>query len=278
MDQSSAGRQRNGRRALLRKDFSPTGTAFLKESGHPLGRFLGDPDRGADSSRASQVRGAAARFIELILGRRQRDRAGLDERRREVESRVEEFRGRHNPVDQSPTLRLGSRDRIACQQKLARTAVANQSDQVVHHDRCNEPAPHLGIADPCRIHGDHEVAGHRQARAAGQGVAIERGDHRLGAGMDLGEKVSQSLSIRDGLVLPIGIGGCANLDCVLEVHPRAKDGMRASENDGTDRRVVTRQIERVPQAGDHRPGERIPTIGPVERDHGDRATSLTPDD
>ena len=92
-------------------------------------------------------------------------------------------------VDQPPVVGLRGRDQLAGQEQLPRTAVADLPGQVVHDDRGDQSAEHLGIADPGGLGGDREVAGGHQPRASGQGVAVEGGDRRLGQRVQLLDQV-----------------------------------------------------------------------------------------
>ena len=108
------------------------------------------------------------------------------------------FAGRDR-VDQPPVSRLFARDQLAGQEQLPRTAVADLTEQVVHDDRRNQSPPDLGIADTRRLDRDRQVARRHQARAPGQGVAVDCGDRRLGQGVQLLDQVGERLQDGDRL-------------------------------------------------------------------------------
>ena len=67
------------------------------------------------------------------------------------------------------------------------------------HDRW--AAADLGIAEAGRVGHHDQVAGQGQAGAAGQGVAVDRGDGRPGEAMDLVDQVGDRLGVVDGLLV-----------------------------------------------------------------------------
>ena len=93
---------------------------------------------------------------------------------------------------------------LAGQEQLPGPAVADQPGQVVHDDRGNQAAKHLGIADPGRLGGDREVARRHQPGAAGQGIAVDRRDRRLGQRVQLLDQVGILLQGGHGMLFRLG--------------------------------------------------------------------------
>ena len=96
---------------------------------------------------------------------------------RRVDLRGQRVR-RHDSVDEPDPLRLGGIDEVAGQQQLPGPLLADEERHQQRHRR--RPVADLRLAELGALGRDDEVAGHRELEAAGQRIAVDLGDDRLG--------------------------------------------------------------------------------------------------
>ena len=126
-----------------------------------------------------------------------------------------------------------------------------------------------GVPKVDPLPGDHEIAGERQAHAAGEDVAVGGAERRLAEPRHQPEELEEAVG-GEVLVDQRRVGGEA-----AEVGAGAEDLLaRAGQDDGADLVVVADPLHRVDELAEHLVRERVALLGAVQRHRGDAAGDL----
>jgi hypothetical protein len=191
-------------------------------------------------------------------------------------------------VDQPDLERLARGQARAEQHQLHRLAHADQPRQEERGALgAAEPGLEVGPLEPRPLRRDHQVAGHRDAEAAGGRRSVDGGQPRLGRAPDLGDRAVNVLEdlLEHGPVAAPGLGrpqvaevvaGAALAD-VLEVGAAAEHAAVAAQDHGADL-GVTRELQpglaQVLGGGDV---ERVEALAAGDGEDADRAVSFDAD-
>ena len=122
----------------------------------------------------------------------------------------------------------------------------------------NEAKRDLGLAE-FGIRAAHpQIASRRQFEAGAQGVAIDGGDDGLGKSLDDAVDVGRL----EEVALLIGTAG----QQFVEVGARRESRPFASDDDGTNRRVVGGFLQALDEFRTQRGAESVSRVGPVEQE------------
>ncbi len=133
----------------------------------------------------------------------------------------------------------------------------------------HQPDPHEGLDEARVVGGVDEVTGERQGGAGTRGDAVDRGDHRLGQVPD-GADERVVLVGQDAAEVALAAAAA-------QVRPAAEAASLTGDDDGADRLVASRRLDRGEQLGAHRCVEGIQRLGPVEGDGRDGVGQIDPD-
>src|SRR6185437_13003884 len=219
------------------------------DAGHLVPAFVGGPV------------GAA---VGDLLGGHQRQRTVGGDLAGQLDRRVQRLAVVHDPVDQADVESPAGIERVAGEQHLEREGARDAPGQQQRPARAgHQRALDLGHAELGGRARHYQVAGHGQLEAAGQGVALGRGDHRL-ARRGLGDAGQTAAGER----------GRLPLEERLEVHAGRERAARPGEHADRERTVRVELVDRVPYPGRDRPVDGVARLRPVDGNDLHRAPAL----
>ncbi len=241
---------------------------LFQERAHALLPLLGRPHRRDPSRRVvhprrvqRRRRHVADQSLRLVHRIRRIGEQHVDEA---LHGRVQRRRVAHL-VHVSQSKRFLRIEALRGQHVAPRRALAHRADHVRADGGGDQPEPRLRETEARVARRDRDVACGDEPRAARVRVALHARDHRLRAIVD-GLQHQRELP-RVGDVLVVGVARHALHP--VQVGAGAERLARGREHHDLHRRVVRDGVEHARELADHRVGERVAHVGPVERDRRD---------